>query len=116
MTNEKNISRHSAAELRKRRDQGESRTDLVRIDALTAGEIEQAGVQQLEEDGIGGDWTKSVEVVAAANKKTVTMRLDPDLIDWFRQTGPGYQTRINAVLRAYMRHAQEGKNSSRSSL
>ncbi len=116
MGNEKNISRHSAAELRKRHDRGESRTDLVRVDALTAGEIERAGLQQLEEDGVDGDWTKSVEVVAAANKKTVTMRLDPDLIDWFRQTGPGYQTRINAVLRAYMRHTQKGKNGSDASL
>ncbi len=116
MTNEKNISRHSAAELRKRRDQGESRTDLVRVDALTAEEIERASMQQLEEDGVDGDWTKSVEVVTAVNKKTVTMRLDPDLIDWFRKTGPGYQTRINAILRAYMRHAQEGKTGSGASL
>ena len=116
MTNEKNISRHSAAELRKKRDRGESGTDLVRVKSLTSQEIEQACMQQLEEDGVGGDWTKSVEVVAAVNKKTVTMRLDPDLIDWFRQTGPGYQTRINAVLRAYMQHAQEEKNGSRESL
>ena len=44
------------------------------------------------------------------------MRLDPDLIDWFRQIDPGYQTRINAVLRAYMRHAQEEKTSSRAAM
>jgi uncharacterized protein (DUF4415 family) len=35
------------------------------------------------------------------SKKTVTMRLDADLLDWFRRN-PGYQTRINAILRAYM--------------
>ena len=35
------------------------------------------------------------------SKKTVTMRLDADLLDWFRSY-PGYQTRINAILRAYM--------------
>jgi len=36
-----------------------------------------------------------------SSKKTVTMRLDADLLDWVR-SNPGYQTRINAILRAYM--------------
>jgi uncharacterized protein (DUF4415 family) len=35
-------------------------------------------------------------------KKSVTLRLDPDVYEWFQDPGPGYQTRINAVLRAYM--------------
>ena len=35
-------------------------------------------------------------------KRTVTLRLDPDVVEWFRGAGAGYQTRMNAVLRAYM--------------
>ena len=35
-------------------------------------------------------------------KKKMTIRLDPDVLDWFRGLGNGYQNRINAVLRAYM--------------
>ena len=35
------------------------------------------------------------------NKASVHLRLDPDVLDWFRQQGPGYQTKINAVLRSY---------------
>lgn len=35
-------------------------------------------------------------------KSLVTMRLDPDVIQWFKQVGKGYQTRINAVLRMYI--------------
>ena len=35
-------------------------------------------------------------------KRTVSIRLDPDVYAWFKLPGPGYQTRINAVLRAYM--------------
>jgi uncharacterized protein (DUF4415 family) len=35
-------------------------------------------------------------------KEAVTLRLDPDILDWFRNQGPGYQPRINAVLRHYM--------------
>jgi len=36
-------------------------------------------------------------------KQAVSMRLDADLLEWFKEQGPGYQTRINAVLRAYMK-------------
>lgn len=37
---------------------------------------------------------------AAPTKKQVTLRLDPDVIDKFRATGPGWQARINAALKA----------------
>jgi len=35
-------------------------------------------------------------------KEAISLRLDAEVLDWFRARGPGYQTRINAVLRAYM--------------
>ncbi len=38
---------------------------------------------------------------AAPRKAAISLRLDADVLDWFRAQGPGYQTRINAVLRAY---------------
>lgn len=40
-------------------------------------------------------------------KETMTIRLDADVLEWFRRQGKGYQTRINAILRSYM-HAQGG--------
>jgi uncharacterized protein (DUF4415 family) len=48
---------------------------------------------------------KTAKVVMPTSKEIVTMRLDSDLLRWLRQER-GYQTRINAILRAYM-HAQE---------
>lgn len=39
---------------------------------------------------------------AALGKAAISLRLDADVLDWFRAQGAGYQTRINAVLRAYM--------------
>lgn len=39
---------------------------------------------------------------AAPVKTQVTLRIDSDVLAWFRQRGKGYQTRINALLRAYM--------------
>ena len=36
-----------------------------------------------------------------AGKKSVTIRLDADMIDWFKSQGPGWQTKMNWVLRLY---------------
>jgi len=39
---------------------------------------------------------------SASRKSAISLRLDPEVLDWFKAQGPGYQTRMNAVLRAYM--------------
>ena len=52
------------------------------------------------------DFWKTAKLVMPKPKQTITMRLDEDLLQWFRQQS-GYQTRINAILRAYM-DAQRG--------
>jgi uncharacterized protein (DUF4415 family) len=38
----------------------------------------------------------------SSRKAAISLRLDEEVLNWFRTQGPGYQTRINAVLRAYM--------------
>ena len=40
-------------------------------------------------------------------KQPVTIRLDVDVLEWFRSQGPGYQTRINRLLRRYMELSQQ---------
>jgi len=52
------------------------------------------------------DWSKA-EVHSPTRKKPVTLRLDADVLSWFKSLGKGYQTRINAVLRSYKRAAQK---------
>lgn len=48
-------------------------------------------------------WPSIDEVFPVSLPKTqVTLRLDTDVLDWFRGQGRGHQTRMNAVLRAYM--------------
>jgi uncharacterized protein (DUF4415 family) len=39
-------------------------------------------------------------------KKQLTLRVDSDVVDWYKNQGRGYQTRINALLRAYMKEHQ----------
>jgi uncharacterized protein (DUF4415 family) len=41
----------------------------------------------------------------SGHKTAISLRLDEEVLAWFRAAGPGYQTRINAVLRAYMEAA-----------
>lgn len=48
------------------------------------------------------DWEKAT-LVEPANKQMVSLRLDADILDFFKSRGKGYQTRMNAVLRAYVR-------------
>jgi len=53
------------------------------------------------------EFWKDAKVVWRTRKTIVTMRLDADLLAWFRQQR-GYQTRINAILRAYMKAHEAG--------
>jgi len=46
-------------------------------------------------------WADAV-VVLPVSKTAISLRLDDDVLAWFKETGPKYQTRINAVLRAYV--------------
>ena len=39
-------------------------------------------------------------------KKQLTLRVDSDVVDWYKKQGKGYQTRINSLLRAYMKEHQ----------
>ena len=52
-------------------------------------------------------WTDA-RAVMPRRKETVTMRLDADLLEWFRRER-GYQTRINSILRAYMKAHPSGR-------
>lgn len=45
---------------------------------------------------------------ADAGKEAVSLRVDRDVLAWFRGQGSGYQTRMNAVLRAYVHHRNAG--------
>ncbi len=48
------------------------------------------------------DWVRSAQISVPEPKQPISFRVDPDVLDFFREQGPRYQTRMNAVLRAYM--------------
>jgi uncharacterized protein (DUF4415 family) len=51
---------------------------------------------------LGADFWKEAKVIHPEGpKKQITVRLDADMVEWFKRQGRGYQTRMNAVLRSY---------------
>ena len=81
--------------------------DWRRVCAMADDEIRAGIVDDPDARPTDEAFWKDARVVMPRRKETVTIRLDADLLDWFRSEG-GYQTRINAILRAYMNaHADD---------
>ena len=78
-----------------------SKTDLARVRAMKGRQI-KVSAEHPEADvrhiirGIVRQGLKPV-----SSKTSISLRVDADVLDWFKAQGRGYQTRINAVLRAF---------------
>ncbi len=75
----------------------ESRTDWNRLKEMPDSEIDYSEVPKLDKA-----FFKHAKLRMPKRKQSVSLRLDPDVLDWFKHKGRGYQTRINAILRAYV--------------
>ncbi len=98
------IERASAEQLLAMRDRGESRSDWQAAEAMSRDEVERHAD---EDDGaLPEGWESTVEIGVPQRRQPVHIRLDPEVLRWFKAHGPGYQTRINAVLRAFVQARQ----------
>lgn len=50
---------------------------------------------------LGENFWRNAELISSG-KKSITIRLDQDILEWFQKQGRGYQTRMNAILRTYV--------------
>ncbi|HUN44316.1 MAG TPA: BrnA antitoxin family protein [Acetobacteraceae bacterium] len=80
--------------------------------------MSQAEVERLadEEDGTRPEgWESTVEPGMPERRQAIHIRVDPEVLRWFKAHGPGYQTRINAVLQAFVqaRRRSEALSASR---
>ena len=78
-----------------------SRTDWKRVDALRDEDIDFSDSPKL------GPEFFAHAIIWPGPKKQITLRVDPDVLTFFRKHGRGYQTTINAVLRKYMEAQKE---------
>ena len=76
-------------------------TEWERLRSLSDKGIRSAVKADPEARPTDAEFWKEAKVVIPRAKRTITIRLDADLLDWLRRQ-KGYQTRINAVLRTYM--------------
>lgn len=84
------------------RVKGPTGTDWRKLRGMSAAAIRKNLETDPEARPTDEAFWKDAKVVWPARKTLVTMRLDADLLEWFRQQR-GYQTRINAILRTYMK-------------
>ena len=78
--------RYSLSEIKARRARGEDQT--------------RPGAPEAE--SLGEEFWRRARVVMPPGKTSVHLRLDSDIVDWFKARGRGHLTRMNAVLRAYV--------------
>ena len=84
------------------------KTDWAAVDALTDEDIAAAVARDPDAVPIGVDWSDAVLVVPP-RKKAISIRVDDDVLDYFKRQGAGYQRRMNAVLRSYMEQTSGSK-------
>jgi uncharacterized protein (DUF4415 family) len=78
------------------------KTDWKRVDALTDEEIDASIANDPDwQEFKDIDWSKAVLVIPP-KKKAISIRVDEDVLDYFKHEGAGYQRRMNAVLRSYV--------------
>ena len=106
MEKSENIVRYTAEELQAMREQGLSQTDLARIDAMTEEELQKA-IENDPDAALTPEQWDSLILDPPLNKEPISLKIDADVIAWFKSTGKGYQTRINSILRSYMKAHQE---------
>jgi uncharacterized protein (DUF4415 family) len=75
---------------------------LSEIESLRERGVDKTRTDAPEAESLGEDFWNSAHVVLPAGKTSVHLRLDNDVVEWFRSHGKGHLTRMNAVLRAYM--------------
>jgi uncharacterized protein (DUF4415 family) len=80
------------------------KTDWSRVDALTDHDIEQAIADDPDAAPILDQafWRNATLLDPRHEKSTITLRIDGDVLDFFKRGGSGYQSRMNAVLRAFV--------------
>jgi len=100
MRKNENTSRFSADKIRRKLARGESKTDWERVKAMSRTEVER--LADKDEGPLPDDWESKVTVGLPPAKQDIHIRLDGDILEWFKAHGKGYQTRINAVLRAFV--------------
>lgn len=82
------------------------RADLGRLRGASEREIRETSPAELAD--LPGDFWDHAIVVQPPVKQPISLRIDADVLEWFKTQGPRYQSRMNAVLRSFMAQRRAG--------
>ena len=83
-----------------RRNPSRGRADLERVRQMSEATLQDTAPAELA--ALPDDFWDAAVLVEPVRKQAISLRVDEDVLAWFRQGGPRYQSRMNAVLRSYM--------------
>lgn len=90
-----------------------SQSDWSRVNALSDADINKAVAEDDDWKDVGEiDWSKA-NIVVPEKKSAISIRVDEDILNYFKAGGPGYQRRIHAVLRSFVDHLGTGRPTTR---
>jgi uncharacterized protein (DUF4415 family) len=78
--------------------QSRGKTDFKRLRQMRAADIDDSDIPKLDRS-----FWKHAKLALPEPKDRLTIRVDHDVVEWLNRAGSGYQTRINAILRCYMK-------------
>lgn len=81
----------------------QSQTDWDRLDKMSDEEIDTSEIPVM-----GEDFFRNADLMMPSESKVpITIRIDKPVLEWFKSQGKGYQTRMNAILKAYVSSNRE---------
>jgi uncharacterized protein (DUF4415 family) len=86
-----------------------SKTDWQRLINMTEEDIEKNAMSDPDAALTDEKFWKNAEVILPRKKVSVSIRLDADVVEWFKQQDHPYQTLINSVLRTFVEHQKKAQ-------
>ena len=104
-------AKRTAKSSRPSRQPSQGRAHLAKLRRVSDAEVERTAPPELK--ALPADfWDEAVPVLPAL-KVPISLRVDADVLEFFREDGPRYQSRMNAVLRSYMERSAKAKQGKR---
>ena len=106
MRKQSDTVRYTAKQIKAKITRGEDRTNWRKANAVTGKKLEASIRADVDDVQGEPDWTQAIMGVPAP-KDHINIRIDHDVLAWFRANGRGYQTLMNKVLRAFVQSRQQ---------
>jgi uncharacterized protein (DUF4415 family) len=104
--------RYTAKQISNKIARAEDRTNWTKANATKGAKLEASIRDDVDDIQGEPDWTQSV-IGIPAPKDHINIRIDHDVLEWFKKNGRGYQTLMNNVLRAFVQTRRQSEGHSR---